>query len=177
MSPNAGQKVPKARCLLGLTFVVSQYFGSWFSRDKAMLTSVPRYLRHMSRGISGNLFDNGCLASEARQAEGEALVGKYGWEAWVCGQAGRFASLSTYPCRPPTYPSRWFVHVVLLSNTLRDGKLPVYLAKIASEFNGNSKLIQICAIFSQSVPVPALNSAGRKVQISVVRNIWAIPGV
>ena len=73
--------MPKARCLLGLMFVVSQYFGSWFSRDKEMLTSVPRYLRHMSRGISGNLFDNGCLASEARQAEGEALVGKYGWEA------------------------------------------------------------------------------------------------
>ena len=48
---------------------------------------------------------NGCLASEARQTEGRTLVGKYGWEVWVCGQAGRFASLSTYPCRPPAYPS------------------------------------------------------------------------
>ncbi len=48
---------------------------------------------------------NGCLASEARQAGGETLVGKYGWEVWVCGQAGRFASLSTYPHRPPAYPS------------------------------------------------------------------------
>jgi len=45
------------------------------------------------------------LASEARQAVGETLVGKYGWEVWVCGQPGRFARLSTYPHRPPTYPS------------------------------------------------------------------------
>ena len=43
---------------------------------------------------------NGCLASGARQP----LVGKHGWEVWVCGQAGRFAGLSTYPHRPPAYP-------------------------------------------------------------------------
>lgn len=46
-----------------------------------------------------------CLASVARQAVGTTLVGKYGWDLWLCGQAGRFASLSTYPRQPPTYPS------------------------------------------------------------------------
>jgi len=30
-------------------------------------------------------FSNGFSASEARQAEGNTLVGKRGWEAWVCG--------------------------------------------------------------------------------------------
>lgn len=39
----------------------------------------------------------GYLASEARQAVGRTLVGKYGWEVGVCGQPGRFARLSTYP--------------------------------------------------------------------------------
>src|SRR5665647_2497789 len=67
------------------------------------------------------------LASDARQAEGKALVGKYGWEVWVCGQAGRFASLSTYPCRPPTYPSR-SSRTVLIPITSRDNELQGSLA-------------------------------------------------
>ena len=50
-------------------------------------------------------FLNRCLASEARQAARLTLVGKHGWEVWGCGQAGRFASLSTCPCRSPAYPS------------------------------------------------------------------------
>ena len=42
-----------------------------------------------------------------RSASGRrrTLVGKHGWEVWGCGQAGRFAGLSTCPCRPPAYPS------------------------------------------------------------------------
>ena len=74
------------------------------------------------------------LASEARQAEGKALVGKYGWEVWVCGQARRFASLSTYPGRPPTYPSRES-DTALLPNSSWDnepkGKLTTKCANIS----------------------------------------------
>jgi hypothetical protein len=55
--------------------------------------------------VSINSFLNVFLASDARQAEGITLVGKHGWEVWGCGQAGRFASLSIYPHRPPAYPS------------------------------------------------------------------------
>jgi hypothetical protein len=63
------------------------------------------FYRHDYRRFLGLINYLWLVASEARQAVGGTVVGKYGWEVWVCGQAGRFASLSTYPCRPPAYPS------------------------------------------------------------------------
>lgn len=60
----------------------------------------------MQRQRSG-LHRMACDGIRKRSASGRRhiLVGKYGWEVWGCGQAGRFASLSISPCRPPTYPS------------------------------------------------------------------------